>query len=123
MDARLSKTHGTRIATLKDDDLKELARAIVAFSYKQATASRGIENGVEYVVLRGKDFRVRVLASDWDLLMIDIKDGIFDDKFPKRLADTYYDSSLIGLHANPFYALVLNRLRLQFSKSYPTSKL
>jgi hypothetical protein len=115
---------------LRQEDLPELARAIVAVIRKRATIGTNRSRGVDYVTIRQPGTELNVLGSDWALILPYIQEGAFSpmlrpvDSGAKFLhPEVFHNDSVIDLGDKPLYFHVLAYLRVTFTETYPTSDL
>jgi hypothetical protein len=106
MDTRLSLLEGKRVGHLRDQELSNLASAIVAYWEGRAQVGVTHVRGNPLVRFTGSQTDVTVLKSDWEVIEPKILDGTL----------TYQNSPA---HTKEEY--VLNVLKILFTDTYPTS--
>jgi len=130
VDGRLYKLNGRRLANLLRTDLPLLALAILAHIRQQATVWQ--EAGpVGYIRIFSDDRRVdvNVRADDWVKIFPYLASGAWDPQYAPVQEVGYlhpnvaYDYSSLPETDKVLYTRILEDLRLEFPKDYPTSPL
>lgn len=120
MDTRLFNIRGRRPGLLRQQDLDQLARMIVAVLRKRGTAGVGVFNGAEVAILSDTEGGVAViLKEDWARILPYIQDGTFSPLlFPVATNESAVDPIGEGIRKR-----VLSVLQGLFPLAYPTSNL
>jgi hypothetical protein len=130
VDTRLFEILRRRPRRLRQRDLSEVAKAIVAVVRKQARAQTGTYKNLSYIWLTGLDTDVMVLKEDWELIFPFIEDGSLNPVLAPAQPQTgflhpttHYDGSVVDINDTQFYHRVLNILKGLFTEEFPTSDL
>lgn len=132
MDERLSyQLDRRKISHLRQENLPEVALAIVAAARGQCSAARTVYRGTSVVEFHAPGvLHVTILASDWARIHPYVKEGYFNPllvpcEAPKGYfhPEVWKSLSLLGLDTASVFERVLGILRREFPDSYPTSNL
>lgn len=130
VDARLQFVDGRRLSRLRQEDLHDVAAAIVGYERKIVQAERVFAKQVAYYRFKAKGFVCLVLATDFAKILPFIQDGTFDPRQypPPHFVNTGNplinpDLSTIDQWDPVFFSRVYGQLRALFPDSYPTSNL
>jgi hypothetical protein len=128
VDARLWSINGQRPEALKQTDLPNLARAIVAYMrHLDIAVHAGYVRNTSYVRFQGDkgSFQVLVRGDDWAKIVPYLKDGTFSPP-PEPLkpwGEGLASLANIDTYDAPYYQMVLGVLSGLFPQDYPTSYL
>ena len=128
MDARLWSIFGHRAETLKQPDVPNLARAIVAYMRRlDITLHAGQTCNVAYVLFQGErnSFQVLVRGDDWSKIVPFLQDGTFDPPSEPLLPwrNGVVNLSNVDIFDPYYYGKVLGVLNGLFPQGFPTSYL
>jgi len=132
VDNRLQQANGRRPHRLTRNEVPELARALTAWSYRQAQIDKIVVGGnipcIRIFNAKGMDVLVR--SDDWAKLVPYLKDGTLDlsqlpvdDPAVVLHPNTYYDASGVEIADPALYKRILTFLLNIFTVDFPTSKL
>jgi len=130
VDGRLYKLNGRRLANLLRTDLPLLALAILAHIRQQATVWRETTRP-GYIRIFSEDRRidVNVRVDDWAKIFPYLAAGVWDPQYAPVQEVGYlhpnvaYDYSSLQETDRVLYNRILDDLKLEFPKDYPTSPL
>ncbi len=130
MDNRLWSINGLRPESLKQTDLPNLARAIVAYMrHLDITLHAGYVRNTGYVLFQGtrNSFQVLVRGDDWAKIVPYLKDDTFappnEILLPWRSGMGTPTLATIDTFDSYYYNKVLGVLNGLFPETYPTSYL
>ena len=130
MDNRLWSINGLRPESLKQTDLPNLARALVAYMRRlDITLETGYVRNTGYVLFKGtkNSFQVLVRGDDWAKIIPFVKDGTLTPPnevlLPWRNGVSSPTLANIDVFDANYYNQVLGVLSGLFPAAYPTSYL
>ena len=124
VDARLQLVDGRRLSSLRQQDLPQVAKAIVGYVRKLVRAENVYSRQVDYYRFTGTGLDCIILASDFVKIIPFLKNGVFDPlqyPVPHGSLQPYQDLANIDQWDPVFYARVYGQLLALFPQSYPTS--
>lgn len=119
MDQRLSRVAGLRPERLTPHELPGLARAMIAYVYKQVRLTHVLIQGVTCVRFYGPSTNFLVRQDDWIKVVPYLKDGSFDNLTVSvsaplvRDRGAFYEESVVDIN-DPLYRRILNVLTTLF---------
>lgn len=129
MESRWKTLKGLRLAPLTNNELPDLARAIVGHIRKKVDVKNGVYLDQTFVCFTGPGVQVLVRGEDWNLILPYLKDGSFnplvipDPQIVTVDRTVRYEPSVIPYQDRPLYIRVLNVLTSLFPLIFPVSKL
>jgi hypothetical protein len=130
VDSRLSLVNGRRLSRLRQQDLPEVARALIAWSNPGGRAGVRVVRNAKFIRLSGRNFDVAILNEDWQRIAPLVQEGVFTSFLtpmgpPGVVLDpgVSEDSALVETRQSQRYQHVLGILETLFTESYPTSNL
>lgn len=127
VDTRLFLVADRRVVRLRQEDLPELARAIVAVIRKRATAGVARVKNVDFIEIHGQGAHALVLRSDWEKLLPSIQNETFNTQAspvepPGRYLDQKiaYSEPILDRADHLLYQRIVGVLRGFVTETFPT---
>jgi hypothetical protein len=119
-----------RPGVVRQEDLPELIRALIAVARKRGRAQPVFIQGVPHVRLITPERDISILRTDWDKIEPLIKEGLLDSqqvavRQPGIFLYPYvnFNEPVLDWADRPLYYFLLGQLKLIFTEEFPTSDL